>query len=255
MSLFIAASCEFRKRKRLWKKACIKVPARSIAKSRNLSRANSPLRIRSAGESVLSFGATTSSGGYLPSRIITRGDLGLPEKLKKDLEQDGFVKDTPIGAETCNRCHQDIVAQWETSAHRFSSFNNPFYEATVNDMRKNATAPNVWVEQHVESFLKPAPNWHGEKQMVQRLPRSALMLAGKMDSEIDRNTGKRKPASPVSPATPLIRFTIKPATAITTSPTSKKILICLRPRKPAAPALICTTRRSKPSPRCTSARC
>ncbi|MGH7450849.1 MAG: tetratricopeptide repeat protein, partial [bacterium] len=135
--------------------------------------------------------ATTSSGGYLPSRIITRGDLGSPQKLEADLDKYGFVKDTPIGAETCNRCHQDIVAQWATSAHRFSSFNNPFYEATINDMRKNATIPNVWVEQHVESF----PETSGRVGMVKSKWCSgchdpALMLAGKMDSEIDRNTAE-----------------------------------------------------------------
>jgi len=135
--------------------------------------------------------ATTSSGGYLPSRIITRGDLGAPEKLKDDLDKLGFVKETPIGAETCNRCHQDIVAQWATSAHRFSSFNNPFYEATVNDMRKNATTPNIWVEQHVKYYPETAaPERLGmvKSKWCSGCHDPALMLAGKMDAEIDRNT-------------------------------------------------------------------
>ncbi len=97
--------------------------------------------------------ATTTSGGYLPSRIITRGDLGSsPEEISREVSEHGFVYETPIGAETCVRCHQEIVAQWSTSAHRFASFNNPFYEATVNDMRTNATVPNAWVEQHIERF-------------------------------------------------------------------------------------------------------
>ncbi len=131
--------------------------------------------------------ATTSSGGYLPSRIITRNDLGSPEKLKTDLDKYGFVKDTPIGAETCNRCHQDVVAQWAVSVHRFSSFNNPFYEATINDMRQNAIAPNVFVEQHIQQY----PETVGRLGMVKSKWCSgchdpALMLAGKMDSAIDR---------------------------------------------------------------------
>ena len=44
-----------------------------------------------------------------------------------------------IAAESINRsarcgtsgCHPDIYAQWSQSAHRFSSFNNPFYKASV----------------------------------------------------------------------------------------------------------------------------
>jgi len=133
--------------------------------------------------------ATTTTGGYLPSRIITAGDRGSPEKLKADLDRYGFVHTTKIGAETCNRCHPDIVAQWAASAHRFSSFNNPFYEATINDMRKNATAPNPWVETHTRHY----PETAGRVGMVKSKWCSgchdpALMLAGKMDSEIDRTS-------------------------------------------------------------------
>ena len=34
---------------------------------------------------------TTTTGSYLPSRIITRGDISQPEKLQPDLERYGFV--------------------------------------------------------------------------------------------------------------------------------------------------------------------
>jgi len=53
---------------------------------------------------------TTSSGGNAPVAAIT-------------------------GSEECRRCHPDVVAQWESSAHRFSSMNNPFYRVAVNDLR------------------------------------------------------------------------------------------------------------------------
>jgi tetratricopeptide (TPR) repeat protein len=133
--------------------------------------------------------ATTTSGDYLPSRIITRGDLGSPERLAPDLDKYGFVHTTKIGAETCNRCHPDIVAQWATTVHRFSSFNNPFYEATVNDMRKNANVPNRWVQEHIKHY----PETEGRIGNVKSKWCSgchdpALMLAGKMDAEIDRNS-------------------------------------------------------------------
>ncbi|MDZ7362795.1 MAG: tetratricopeptide repeat protein [candidate division KSB1 bacterium] len=157
----------------------------------NQSPAFIPTGFVPTGSPFFPSAATTSSGGFLPSRIITRDDLGSPEKLKKDLDQYGFVKETLIGAETCDRCHQDIVAQWATSAHRFSSFNNPFYEATINDMRENANAPNLWVEDHVKEY----PATAGRIGMVKSKWCSgchdpALMLAGKMDNVIDRNTAE-----------------------------------------------------------------
>ncbi len=37
---------------------------------------------------------------------------------------------------TCESCHPDVTAQWESSAHRFSSFNNPFYRVSVEDLRE-----------------------------------------------------------------------------------------------------------------------
>ncbi len=112
--------------------------------------------------------ATTTTGDFLPSRIITRGDVSHPEALKPDLERYGFVVHEKIGAETCKRCHADIVAQWAVSAHRFASFNNPFYEATVNDMRRAVgNEKSKWCS-----------GCHDP----------ALMLAGMMSGEIDRTS-------------------------------------------------------------------
>lgn len=135
--------------------------------------------------------ATTTTGDYLPSRIITRNDLGSKEKLAEEIAAVGFVKETRIGAETCERCHQDIVQQWAASAHRFASFNNPFYEATIQDMRKNATVPNAWVEKHIEQF----PETKDRVGMVKSKWCSgchdpSLMLAGKMNRDIDRATAE-----------------------------------------------------------------
>ncbi len=134
--------------------------------------------------------ATTASGDFLPSRIITRGKLETPEeRLRADLEKFGFVKNVPIGAENCDRCHQDIVEQWSKSAHRFASFNNPFYEATINDMRENATAPNKWVDEHLEKFsLDPEAAGKVKSKWCSACHDPALMLAGKMDDEVDRNS-------------------------------------------------------------------
>lgn len=132
---------------------------------------------------------TTTTGGYLPARIITRGDVGTPEALRTDIERHGFAVETKIGANMCDRCHQDIVAQWSSSAHRFASFNNPFYEATINDMRKTSNASNQWIERH----LAGVPDAKDRVGMIKSKWCSgchdpALMLPGAMSGEIDRNT-------------------------------------------------------------------
>ncbi len=133
--------------------------------------------------------ATTTSGDYLPSRIITRNDLGSQKEIKKEIDKYGFVKDTPIGASTCARCHQDIVEQWSSSAHRFASFNNPFYEATITDMRNNSIEPNEWLNQHAKEYKNFGDDGIGraKSKWCSGCHDPSLMLAGKMNTVIDRN--------------------------------------------------------------------
>lgn len=114
--------------------------------------------------------ATTTTGDYLPSRIITRGDLGNRDALNADLDSKGFVSETRIGADTCERCHQDVTDQWATSAHRFASFNNPFYEATINLMRESAV------------------NGVEKSKWCSGCHDPALMLAGEMGKPVDRRS-------------------------------------------------------------------
>jgi tetratricopeptide (TPR) repeat protein len=133
--------------------------------------------------------ATTTTGDYLPERIITRGDTSAPEKLAPDLDNVGFVVNEKIGAETCQRCHADVVEQWSKSAHRFASFNNPFYEATINDMRTNATTINDGVAKHMECF----PQWQDRRGEIKSKWCSgchdpSVMLAGKMTDPVDRRS-------------------------------------------------------------------
>jgi tetratricopeptide (TPR) repeat protein len=133
--------------------------------------------------------ATTSSGSYLPARIITRGEKVPPDVLKKEIASYGFVEETQIGAENCNRCHPDIVEQWSKSAHRFSSFNNPFYEATVNLLREKGVAPNKWIDTHIEQFPEARDEVGKVKsKWCSACHDPALMLPGEMIAEIDRAT-------------------------------------------------------------------
>ena len=130
---------------------------------------------------------TTTTGDFLPSRIITRGDLSQPEKLAGDIAEYGFVVNEPIGSETCARCHAAVVEQWATSAHRFASFNNPFYEATINHMRSNSTESNAEVAAHV-AYYKDLAGEEGKikSKWCSGCHDPALMLAGKMTEEINR---------------------------------------------------------------------
>ncbi|MFQ5708675.1 MAG: tetratricopeptide repeat protein [bacterium] len=133
--------------------------------------------------------ATTTLGHYLSSAVIIGRDLVPPKGVQSDFEKYGFVKGVPIGAETCKRCHADIVAQWQASAHRFASFNNPFYTAAVQNLRENADATNSWVEAHLKHFQeKNVKAGMVKSQWCGGCHDPALMFAGKMKQKIDRST-------------------------------------------------------------------
>jgi len=55
--------------------------------------------------------ARTSSGDYVPADVLMMDDY-------------------------CRRCHADVHAAWAGSSHRFSSFNNPAYLASVRETRE-----------------------------------------------------------------------------------------------------------------------
>ena len=111
--------------------------------------------------------ATTATGEWMASAVVTRGELPDPQQLKDEVAKYGFVQDIQIGAMTCNRCHQDIVEQWSKSAHRFSSMNNPFYRAAFLAMREQ---PGVGKQ---------------PSQWCSGCHEPALMLAGEIGKEFD----------------------------------------------------------------------
>ena len=50
-----------------------------------------------------------------------------------------------LGSDKCGRCHGDITAQWSESAHRFASFNNPWYRRSIEYMQGVVgTEPSKW---------------------------------------------------------------------------------------------------------------
>ena len=57
------------------------------------------------------------------------------ESVRAEVDARGFYAGAAPGTAACERCHADIVAQYSASAHRFASFNNPFYSAAVLSFR------------------------------------------------------------------------------------------------------------------------
>ncbi|MDH3733254.1 MAG: tetratricopeptide repeat protein [Gemmatimonadota bacterium] len=131
---------------------------------------------------------TTSTGTYLPSRIITRSGAGeLADQVAAEVEARGFAVDTRIGSGSCARCHPDVTEQWAASAHRFASMNNPFYEATINLLREESSEAGEAVRAHLAAFdLGPEAVGRVKSKWCSGCHDPALMLAGSMDGEIDR---------------------------------------------------------------------
>jgi hypothetical protein len=90
-------------------------------------------------KSVFAPASTQSvTKGFLDPKLLTNADTSTQELLDQEIKEHGFAIKARIGSETCARCHADIVEQWSRSAHRYASFDNPFYRASVEAIRKEA---------------------------------------------------------------------------------------------------------------------
>lgn len=91
--------------------------------------------------------AAQAAPAFTPARILPAGTAGLLRLLGEDVPDrkgvsqavraQGFYAGDPLGAGDCGACHADIVAQWAGSAHRFASFNNPYYAASIDLLRRD----------------------------------------------------------------------------------------------------------------------
>jgi Flp pilus assembly protein TadD len=71
-------------------------------------------------------------GPFFPSSAQVSGHRKIPAKY--------FME-----SDACERCHQDIYKQWQSSAHHFSSFNNQWYRKSVEYMQEvDGTHPSKW---------------------------------------------------------------------------------------------------------------
>ena len=132
--------------------------------------------------------ATTTTGGPLSAHTLTPNESDADtEAVEREARTRGFVVETRIGAKGCARCHADIVEQWATSAHRFASFNNPFYEATIVAMRAQSREPNSWIDRHLQSLGTGSDGvGRAKSKWCGGCHDPVLMLGGSMQNEIDR---------------------------------------------------------------------
>lgn len=73
-----------------------------------------------------------ADGPFFPSAAETAHGGLIPE--------DFFLE-----SETCARCHADLTEQWSESAHRFASFNNPWYRRSIEYMQSVVgVTPSKW---------------------------------------------------------------------------------------------------------------
>ncbi len=72
----------------------------------------------------------TPAGATGQARLLGPGGPDA-QAVKAAVERDGVYAGPAIGAGACARCHPDVAAQWAASAHRFSSFANPYYTASA----------------------------------------------------------------------------------------------------------------------------
>ena len=98
---------------------------------------------------VLSLVVFLVSSAALAADFVPSGPDALPRLLGPDAFEDvsrpevaravdkqGFWAGEPIGISQCASCHADAAAQWSSSAHRFASFDNPYYTTAVEAFRK-----------------------------------------------------------------------------------------------------------------------
>ena len=108
---------------------------------------------------TLDFAATTANDAR-----NSRYRIANPETVPVSMEREGSGPDSPffpssadtntggiipatffMTSESCGRCHTEIYNEWQSSAHRFSSFNNQWYRKSIEYMQDVVgTKPSKW---------------------------------------------------------------------------------------------------------------
>jgi len=78
--------------------------------------------------------------GGAPLSLIAGSDGPEDAAIAREVARRGFYAGAPVGVADCVGCHADVAKQWSASAHRFSSFNNPYYRAATDQFRQEKGA-------------------------------------------------------------------------------------------------------------------
>ncbi|HEX2569167.1 MAG TPA: tetratricopeptide repeat protein [Polyangia bacterium] len=84
-------------------------------------------------------------GGAAAVRALLGTEKFDAAAIRREVQAQGFYAGGgdaagALGAGPCGGCHADVAAQWSTSAHRFASFNNPYYVVSVDEFRRERGA-------------------------------------------------------------------------------------------------------------------
>lgn len=130
-----------------------------------------------------------SGAATIPSAQLLAVPPTAVDQIRQEVKDKGFASSVVIGAEQCDRCHPDTVAQWASSAHRFSSFNNPFYIATLEYLRNSPGEPNAFVERHLTKFGLPKEATNRVKsRFCAGCHDPLLQLTGRMVNDVDKGS-------------------------------------------------------------------
>ena len=102
--------------------------------------AGQPVRWR-VGGSIAAISLILSFAGVWLAEPRDAGPTGEPEflpSLARTSTGRAIAPEDLMREDYCARCHGDIHAQWQHSAHRFASFNNPAYLFSVRNTRRVA---------------------------------------------------------------------------------------------------------------------
>ena len=119
------------------------------------------------------------------------------DEVAAEVARQGFYAGAPVGSGDCIGCHRDVAAQWASSAHRFSSFNNPYYRVATDAFReeKGAVASRFCGNCH-EPFLVATGAMDRPRSSAARAPRrraSPAWSAIRSPTSIARATAATRP--------------------------------------------------------------
>ncbi len=113
---------------------------------------------------LLAFAAAFSMAMTRDSRASAQYRIENPAVVPASMQQEGSGPHSPffpssadtnvrgiipanffMTSESCGRCHTEIYKEWQSSAHRFSSFNNQWYRKSIEYMQDVVgTTPSKW---------------------------------------------------------------------------------------------------------------